>query len=184
MYNTQEIEKRITVMEDSLPTAITSQETYDAAVAYGKNVSKMEKFLKGEKEKITKPLNESLKAARALFKPYEEKCAEVKADIKGKMVAYLAEEEKKKQKEEESDLARLERGTMKEETVVKKMVTRNESATDTTGTTTRVLVIKDVDLSKVPVEYLVLDESKVKADFRAGTDIPGVTLEYETRARL
>ena len=100
------------------------------------------------------------------------------------MVAYLAEETKKQREQEAKDLARLERGTIKEDTVVKKMLTRELEKTTTTGTTTKILVIKGFDLSKVPVEYLLLNESKVKADYREGKEIAGVELEYEVRARL
>ncbi len=167
-----------------MPTAIVDQATYEQATAFGKEVSKMEKYIKAEKEKVTKPMNEALKAARAIFKPFEEKCANVKADVKSKMSAYLAAEEKKRKEQEARDLARLERGTMKEETVTKKMVEREEGAPVVTGTTFKHLVIKSVDLSKVPVEYLMLNESLAKADYKEGKTIEGVEFEYETRARL
>ncbi|HCC04976.1 TPA: hypothetical protein DEP58_01560 [Patescibacteria group bacterium] len=184
MYNTKKVEEALVVMETKMPTQIVDQTTYDEAVAFGKQVSKMEKFIEGEEKKITAPLNESLKAVRSLFKPYKEKCATVKNTVKSYMVAYLAEETKKQREQEAKDLARLERGTIKEDTVVKKMLTRELEKTTTTGTTTKILVIKGFDLSKVPVEYLLLNESKVKADYREGKEIAGVELEYEVRARL
>lgn len=184
MYDTKIVEQSITVMEESMPKTITNQVSYDQAVTYGKQVSKMEKFLDSEEKKITAPLNESLKAARALFKPYKEKCAEVKNAVKEQMTTYLNAEAAKKAEAEARDLARLERGTIKEETVVNKMVKREMESVDATGTTFKQLVIVSVDLSKVPSEYLILNESKVKADYRAGTEIPGVELTYETKARL
>lgn len=181
---TNDIEKRVSIMEASMPKAIVDQTTYDEAVAYGKQVSKMEKYIDEEEKKITAPLNESLKAARALFKPFKTKCEEVKASVKLQMSQYLIAEEQKRKEQEARDLARLERGTIKEETVVKKMVEREETATVTTGTTFKHLVIKSVDLSKVPVKYLVLNEALAKADYKDGVVIDGVEFEYETRTRL
>ena len=184
MYDVKVVEQSIQVMEKQMPSAIIDQATYDQATAYGKQVSKMEKFIDGEEKKITKPLNESLKAARDLFRPYKEKCAEVKAEVKDKMVIFIKQEEEKKRIQEERDLARLSKGTMKEETVTKKMVEREMESTTTTGTTFKHLVIKSVDLKKVPVEYLILDEAKAKADYKEGKEVKGITFEYETRAKL
>jgi len=45
----------------------------------------------------------------------------------------------------------------------------------------KVPVIVEYDLKKIPIEYLILNESKVKADFKAGKKIPGVKLKWEER---
>lgn len=181
---TKVLDQSISKMEEQMPSAIVDQTTYDQAVAYGKQVAKMEKYIDAEEKKITAPLNEALKSARALFKPYKTKCEEVKNAVKSSMTAYLAEEAKRKAEQEARDMARLERGTMKEETVVKKMVEREMESTTTTGTTFKHLVIKSVDLSQVPVEFLVLNETLAKAAYKEGREIPGIVFEYETRARL
>lgn len=178
------VKEKIKEMVAKMPSEVTNQDTYDQAITYGKQVSKMEKFIDTEEKKITRPLNESIKAARALFKPYREQCAEVKAQVKAILDTYRKEEDEKNRIQEERDLARLEKGTIREDTVTKKMVERDLGKTDTTGTTTSVLVIKSFDLSKVPVEYLLLNEAKVKAAYREGKEINGVELEYETRTRL
>lgn len=171
-------------MEKQMPASIVDQASYDQAVEFGKNVSKMEKYIDNEEKKITKPINDSLKAVRDLFRPFKTKCADAKADVKSKMSAYLVAEEKKRKEQEAKDLARLDRGTIKEETVVKKMVAREETATVTTGSTFKHLVIKSFDLSKVPVEYLILNEALAKQAYKDGVTIEGIEFEYETRARL
>ena len=40
------------------------------------------------------------------------------------------------------------------------------------------------DISLIPHKFLVVDESSVKAAFRAGETIPGVKCEYEQRTRF
>src|SRR5437879_3564859 len=40
------------------------------------------------KEEITKPLNESLKSARSLFKPLEEQCAEAETTVKDAILSF------------------------------------------------------------------------------------------------
>ena len=184
MYDTKKVSESVAVMENQMPLEVVDQASYDQAVDFGKNVSKMLKYIKGEKEKITKPMNEAVKAARAIFKPFEDRCEEVKADTKSKMTAYLTAEEVKRKAQEVKDLARMEKGTMKEETVVKKMVKREEDSTETKGSTFKYLAIKSVDLKKVPVEYLVLDETKAKADYKEGKEVAGVEFEYEIRAKF
>lgn len=45
----------------------------------------------------------------------------------------------------------------------------------------KIPVIVDFDLKKVPNEYLILNESKIKKDWKAGKKIPGVRLKMEER---
>ena len=162
--------------------AVTNQESYDQALAFGKKVSALEKLIDAEEKKITKPLNESLKAARDMFRPFKTQVEETKNDIKAKMSEWFTAEEARKKKEEERIAARVERGTMKEETAVAKLEAMENPLSS--GGMTSVLLVFVTDFPQIPRKYLIVDESAIKADFRAGVEIPGVRCQYEKRARL
>jgi len=163
---------------------IKTQDDYDQVTLLGKKVSAYIKSIDDKEKAITKPINDSLKQIRAMFKPFKEVAEAKKDEIKTVMSAYLAEEAKKRQAEEARLVARLERGTIKETTVVNKLATIEAESTVTSGTTTSVLKVKVLNIKDIPEEYLIVDETKIKAAYRAGVEVPGVSCEYETAIRL
>jgi hypothetical protein len=163
---------------------IKTQDDYDQVTLLGKKVSAYIKSIDDKEKAITKPINDSLKQIRAMFKPFKEVAEAKKDEIKTVMSAYLAEEAKKRQAEEARLVARLERGTIKETTVVNKLATIEAESTVTSGTTTSVLKVKVLNIKDIPEEYLIVDEAKIKAAYRAGVEVPGVSCEYETAIRL
>ena len=84
-------------------------------------LSRLEKRIKAQKEKVTKPLNEALKARREEFRPLEEQVRDVKQLLKTKMVSYHEEVEEKRKIEEERIERRVEKGTMREDTALRKL---------------------------------------------------------------
>jgi signal transduction protein with GAF and PtsI domain len=163
---------------------IKTQDDYDNVVALGKKVSAYIKSIDTKEKAITKPINDSLKQIRDLFRPFKETAEAKKSEIKTVLAAFLHEQEQARKREEERIAARVEKGTLKESTAVNKLATLEEQATVTSGTTTSVLRVKLVDIKAVPAEYLILDEAKVKAAYRSGVIVPGVKCEYETAIRL
>lgn len=101
--------------------AITDETSLTAGTEMLANVKKLAKFVTGEKEKITKPMNEALKAARALFAGPEKRLADAESTLKGKIIAYTNEVEKKRKEAEAKIAARVEKGTMKAETALGKI---------------------------------------------------------------
>lgn len=137
-----------------------------------------------EKEKITKPLNEALKAERARWKPIEDACANAVATIKGKMMAYQRAVEAENAKKEEKIMARVEKGTLKTETAVAKLEALPDasamvatSAGAVQWRTVSKLVIEDINA--IPREYLDVNEVRVKAALKAGKLVAGCKMVDE-----
>lgn len=139
-----------------------------------------------EKEKVTKPLNEALKAERGRWKPVEEVCAEAVGIVRGKMSEYQTAEVKRAREEEAAIAARVGegKGKLKVETAIRKM-DAVEKAEDKVNTESgmvkfredKVLLVTDVSI--VPFEYFVLDERKLLADLKAGVKVAGAELEIK-----
>ena len=155
------------------------------------DLKKVKKQIKERKEDITKPLNEALKSARALFKPVEDDFDTAEATIKDKMLDYHTEQERKREEAEAKIEARREKGTFKEDTADKKLDELDEVETTVAsnkGATTfkTVRKVRITDVSKVPVEYLktekVMDAllTAVRKDALEGHQIAGVEV-YEDK---
>ena len=91
------LQERIENIESSglsLVEGIKSDEAYEVTLDITKQVKDVAKELKEQKEKFTKPMNESLKNIRDFFRPYEEKLVATEKDLKQKMSAYISEKER------------------------------------------------------------------------------------------
>jgi hypothetical protein len=127
---------------------------------------------------------------KALIKPYKDKIDEIKDFSSGiessldnasrkltrKKSSYLKEKEEQQKKELlekaddiESVLSSAKTMIQKPEPVVRAIRKY------------KVPVIVEYDIKKIPDEYLILNESKIKKDFKAGKKIPGVKIIYEER---
>lgn len=163
---------------------VASQEDMGKATELLSKINLAGDMIKARKEAITKPLNAALKSARDLFKPLEDAQSEAKRTVSQKMIAYQNEVEAKRRAEEAKIAARVEKGTLKVDTAVKKMgnlapVENKVEAKSGSVTFKEVRVPKVVDETKVPREYLVLDMVKIRKDALAGVEIPGVVVEVE-----
>lgn len=188
--NTKEItttvENQIEKMSEAisqLPTIITSQEEYDATYEIGKKVATLLKNIDTKEKSITKPINDSLKEIRNLFKPFKTQVESVSDELKKRRQLFIQAEEAKKQIEEERIAKRVEKGTMREDTAVTKLATIEETKTDTRGGMTSVLRVKVLDIKLIPAEYLIVDETKIKQAYREGVTVEGVECFYEKVAR-
>jgi len=161
---------------------IETQEDYDNVTTLGKKISAYIKNIETKEKSITKPINDSLKEIRNLFKPFKEVAEAKKAEIKNAMITFVREEETKRKKEEERITKRVEKGTMREDTAVNKLA--NIETPITTGTTTSILKITVNNIKEIPEEYLIVNEAKIKEAHRAGIEVSGVTCTYETAIRL
>lgn len=137
-----------------------------------------------EKEKITKPLNEALKAERARWKPIEDACANAVATIKSKMMAYQKTIEAANAAKEAKIMARVDKGTLKTETAVAKLEALPDAKASVTTDagmvqwrTVQKLVIDD--LNAIPREYMDVNEVRVKAALKAGKVVAGARMVEE-----
>jgi len=139
-----------------------------------------------EKEKVTKPLNEALKAERARWKPVETVNEEAIEIVRGKMSAFQTAETKRQREEEARIAARVGegKGKLKFETAIKKIdeVEKPDVQVNTESGMVKFRedkVLKIMDETFIPDEYWVLDEKKILSALKGGVNVPGAVLEIK-----
>jgi len=136
---------------------ITTTEEMQEATDFVLGIKTLTKSVKAEKEKITKPLNESLKGVRALFKPFEEKLKYVLDTTNNKIVDFSNKLEEEMSVDEEVKITNIKsaHGTM---------------------TFRKVKDIEIVDVNIIPRAYMVPDMVLIRKHVVAGAKIDGVIL--------
>lgn len=150
-------------------------------------VGQVEKAIVERKEAITRPLMTALASARDLFKPLEVGHMEAKKTIKAKMLDYTIAEEEKIQKQKEYVERRVEKGTMRTDTAIKKLENIGDAPKSFAGTVGKTSIrtvtkvrVTNVDL--LPKEYMVPDMQKIQeAVLKQKLQIPGVET-YEEKS--
>lgn len=143
-------------------------------------VKKVEAVIIGRKEQITRPLMVALASARDLFKPLEIGHTEAKKTIKQKMLDYSIAEEERINKEKARVEARVEKGTMRTDTAIKKLEGIGDASKSFSGSTGKTSIrtvtkVRIVDESLLPREYLVPDMQKIQeAVLKQKLSVPGV----------
>lgn len=139
-----------------------------------------------EREKLTRPLNESLKAARALFKPLETRLSDSIASIRSAMSLYQTESIRKARDEEARIAARVApgKGNLSMDTAMKKIdsIEKPVEKVNTEDGTVKfrtVQRLKIIDASRIPRQYLVVDEKAVLEALKAGTKVDGAEVVEE-----
>lgn len=161
---------------------IKSPEDFEAGVELGNKIKLVYKAVTQRKEAITKPLNEALKSARELFKPLESDLDTAETELKKKMLDFKADERKKAEEAQAKIEARVEKGTLKPETAIRKTQEVQASVTDKTVATSTgakatekfVTEYVIVDETKIPREFLVPDMAKIKEAMKSGVAVAGV----------
>lgn len=149
-------------------------------------IKKIEDSIITRKEAITRPLMAALSSAREMFKPLELGHAEAKKTIKGKMLVYQVAEEERVAADKAKIEGRVERGTMRADTAIKKLNEMEEAPKSATGSVGKASVrtivkIRISDESLIPREYLVPDMTKItEAVLRGNQTIAGVE-RYEEK---
>lgn len=168
----------------ALELMIQSTADMEFAVTLLSETNKVADRVEKEKEKVTVPLNEALKAERARWKPIETACANAVAMIRSKMMEFQKKIDTENKAKEEKLMARVEKGTMRVDTAIAKleaMPDAKASVVTESGmvqwTTVKKLVIENELL--IPREYLVVDQVKVKEALKAGKSVPGAILIEE-----
>lgn len=175
-----EYKKQISfIQEQSNVMTITSKEDFDKANEFLSVVMNVEKALVERKAEITRPLMDGLASVRSLFKPLETDHAEAKKTIKAKMLEYSIAEDERIEKEKARVEARVEKGTMRVDTAVRKLENIGEKPTTALRTVTKIRVI---DEALIPREYLIPDMDKIKdAVMKQKLTVPGVET-YEEKS--
>lgn len=179
-----------TVSNQAGDLLIDSQESLSTATDILSKIKTSAKEIEKRKKEITDPLNASLKSARALFKPLEDDLATAERTIKTKMLDYSNEVEAAAAKAAAKLEDRVERGTMRTDTAMRKMddiETIGSSVQGAKGSVQFRIVrnVKIVDPTKIPLKYLmnekVMDALKtaVRTDVLNGTKVEGVEIVEE-----
>lgn len=134
-----------------------------------------------EKERVTKPLNEALKAERSRWKPMETTLTTAIDLIRGKMTTYqtkVTQEAKAAQDAVASlvaspaDISTATEMLSEISTPDKKIITDDRSLTFRPTSTLKITSPLDV-----PREYLIVDEKRTLDDLKAGKHIAGCEIE-------
>lgn len=163
---------------------ITTAEENALAIDFKAKLRETGKSIKDRKEEITKPLNEALKSARALFAPIESQFENAEQIVSRKLIEYKQKVEAKRHEEEAKIAARVEKGTMKLETAEKKIesLPTIEKTVQTDFGRVQFRKIKKVRITNqdlIPDEYWLVDEVKLRKEALAGKTIPGCEVYEE-----
>jgi DNA repair exonuclease SbcCD ATPase subunit len=179
-----------TISNQAADLMIDSQESLSVATDILSKIKASAKDVKNRKEEITKPLNDALKSARSLFKPIEDDLATAERTIKDKMLDYSNEVEAAARKQAEKLEDRVERGTMRTDTAMRKMDEIETVGSQVQGAKGSVQFrtvrnIKVVDPTKIPLKYLMNEKviaaisAAVRTDVLNGTKVEGVEIVEE-----
>lgn len=189
--NLTPVKRQVTTISNQAgDLTIDSNESLSQATDILSKIKTAAKDVKTRKEEITKPLNDALKSARSLFKPIEDDLAVAERTIKDKMLDYSNEVEAEARKQAAKLEDRVERGTMRTDTAMRKM-----DEIETVGSSVQgekgsvqfrtVRNIKIVDPTKIPLKYLSNEKvlaaisAAVRTDVLNGTKVDGVEIVEE-----
>jgi hypothetical protein len=141
-----------------------------------KRVKIVGKMIKEEKEKATKPLNESLKTIKGWFAPIEADYEKAESIISEKMLSYQKHQEQEAEKIKQQNKEILEDTSNSNSTerydelkVVPEIIKKSEDFH-----TRKVRKFRIVDETKIPKEYFIVDEVKIRKAMMADIKIEGV----------
>lgn len=164
----------------TIPAIVTQEDLQGATVLLSELNRKLD-TLKEEKEKVTKPLNEALKQERARFKPYEEALQGAVDQIKDAMKSFIAKEEEAKAKA----LIDLRAGNTTATEAIATIAENNTQGAKTTQGAVSFVEVKAfriIDITKVPHDYLLPNETMIRQAMKEGKPIAGV--EYYTEKQI
>lgn len=185
-----EIKKYESQAEQLVATAeavvIENQASMTEATELLSKVNKTLDSVKEEREKVTKPLNDALKAERARWKPVEDVLKPIVAGLREKMSEYQTALIKKQREEEAKIAARMKpgKGNLKADTAIRKMGevdapdTKVESDAGSVGFREK-KVLKITDMKKIPKKFWIVDEDAVFEALKAGDAVAGAEIDIE-----
>ena len=167
-------------------TKITCESELKSVADKIKEIKELGKVIKEQKEKYTKPAQSIINEARSKYLPYEKICSEAEVALKAKADMYMGDQERERLRKEESIARRAEKGQLREETAIRKLeeIGEEKKSIDTGEAQLQRKTVKSVvivDREKIPHEYWVVDEVKVRKVALAGVEIPGVTVKEKSQ---
>jgi len=186
--NTKEItilEKEMNpIMQSALSLEINDALAMKEATEILSTLNSRLDFVKEKRETVTKPMNEALKNARALFKPLESKLEEIIKVIRGSMSTYQTAEAQRVEIEEAKIAARVGegKGKLKFDTAIRKMdniVRADDVVTTSAGTVSfrPTPTLKITNELLIPREYFLVNEKLLLDNLKLGKVIQGAEIQ-------
>ena len=100
---------------------VTNDTELDAVADKIKDVKTLKKFIDQKKKDYCDPAKAIIAKAREDFDPWIKKCENAEITLKQRAKTYMIQRDEERRKKEEKIAARVEKGTLKPETAVKKM---------------------------------------------------------------
>ena len=145
--------------------------------------------LTGEKEKVTKPVNEALEAERARWKPLEDMYNGAITTVRGLVSTYMTAEAKRVKEAEAKIVARVGdgKGKLQMDTAARKLgeITKPEEKVVAKSGMLKfrtVIRLNILQASDIPREYLVPDEKAILAALKEGKKVKGCEIIEEQSA--
>lgn len=169
--------------------SIKTQTDYDRGGEIRVKLKTVYKEIEGKRKTFVDPLNLVVKNLNAEFMPKLATITGIVRDLDGKMIAYQDEVEKaaiiERKKVEKANAKKMDKfenqladGKSPEVPVFKttKIVpeTKTKSKGGGSSYVTKVVDFKIIDKSKIPMDYYLLDEKRIRKVITAGGVIPGV----------
>ena len=172
------------VVKKAQELIINSSESMSEAVVFLSQCNKYLDTLVADREKLTKPINESLKAIRDKYRPADTMINEAIISIRSKMSLYQTKQIQLQKEKEAKIAARLEKGNLSIEKAMAKIeaIDSPESEVKTLEGLVKFResqVLKITDELAIPREYLIVDERKILEALKAGKVIPGAEIEIK-----
>lgn len=159
---------------------IKTREDYDKAALVISKLKEYSKEAERQEKTLTEPAKSIIKSAQEIFKPFRTQIQELEGAVKIRMLEFQNKQEKKSEKLLED----FESGKIKNlNTVVSKqndlLNTSSENAQ-----LRKVWTLTIVNEKLVPRQYLIVDESAVRAAFKAGKKVAGCIWKQENQIAI
>ncbi len=181
------IQKEITpIVEQSLSLVITDINSLKSATSLLSQLNQYNDRITEEKERVTKPLNEALKAERSRWKPLETLYKDAIDSLRAKMSTYQTNLTRATTEAKTAIVSRIApgKGNLSLDTAIKKIeaITTPEKETATEEGLVQFRekqVLKVTDLAKIReyTKYWILDEQTLLKDLKEGKIVPGAETE-------
>jgi type I site-specific restriction endonuclease len=181
------LEKEISpVISKASKIVITGKDDLAKASDILTQINRYADKVKESKESVTKPINESLKAARALFAPLEDRLDEAKLSLRKAMISYQTETQRIADEEAKKIEARIGegKGKLKFDTAIAK-IAEIDAPDKQVGSTTFIATecFEVTNLASLPVDYILPNEVAIRNAMKLGKKLPGVRYWVEQRPR-
>jgi hypothetical protein len=191
----------LSIKAERIADAITvdSDEEEQMGINSLADIKRFQKQVEGARKDQVDPFNKLVKRVNDIFRPIGDGLEKSESVIKDKIKQWRIKKESIRQEEEHKRQIEYQKKIAKEQVLAKKerreaeiivppptVIQTQTRGTTSTASSRSVWKYEIVDESKIPDDYFVLDESKIKAMIRSGTrDIPGIRIfeDFEISVR-